>query len=275
MKPARFEYLRAHSVEEAVKALADAGDEGKILAGGQSLTPMLALRMARPELVVDINRISSLSTMDFDGGVFRIGALVRHARLAEQHDFPLLAEAARWIGHTAIRTRGTLGGSLAHADPAAELPVVAVALDATVYITGPGGERTCSARELFAAPLETTLAEDELITAVDLPNPSRWGFAELSRRHGDFGLVTVVAAEVDGHWRISVGGVAGVPHRATEAESILDCAAMSTDAIARAAAAAAADLDPASDIHASGEYRRAMTEELTRRALTSSAKGAA
>ena len=130
MKAAPFEYIRANSVGEAVRALADAGGDGKIIAGGQSLLPVLALRMARPRLLIDINRIPGMSTVTrVDGGV-RVGALVRHSRLVEQAQHPLLSEAVRWIGHTAIRSRGTSGGSIAHADPAAELPVVAAALDA-------------------------------------------------------------------------------------------------------------------------------------------------
>ncbi|HYZ55358.1 MAG TPA: FAD binding domain-containing protein [Streptosporangiaceae bacterium] len=264
MKPAPFDYLRAHSVGEAVRALADADGDGKIIAGGQSLMPVLALRMARPRLLVDINRIPGLSTIiPVDGGV-RLGALVRHARLAEQTAHPLLAEAARWIGHTAIRSRGTSGGSIAHADPAAELPVVAAALEATIHIAGPGGPRATTAAELFAGPLETTLAEDEMIIAIEFPTPQRWGFAEFSRRHGDFGLVTVVAAEAAGRWRIAIGGVGGVPIRPAEAEHLLNEGAP----IDQVAAAAAGEINPSSDIHAPAEYRRAMTREFVRRALT-------
>jgi aerobic carbon-monoxide dehydrogenase medium subunit len=271
MKPAPFDYLRAPSVGEAVRALADADGEAKIIAGGQSLMPVLALRLARPGLLVDINRIPGLSTITpVDGGI-QVGALVRHARLAEQAAHPLLAEAARWIGHAAIRSRGTTGGSIAHADPAAELPVVATALDATIHIAGPDGPRAATAAELFAGSLETTLAEDEMITAVDFPVPQRWGFAELSRRHGDFGLVTVVAAEVAGRWRIAIGGVAGVPVRPAEAEHLLTEGAP----IGQVAAAAAAETNPPSDIHAPAGYRRAMTEEFVRRALAQHTEQAA
>lgn len=267
MKPAPFAYLRAQSVEEAVRALAEADGDGKIIAGGQSLMPLLALRLARPELVVDVNRIPDMAGIEAVDGAVRLGALVRHARLATQTDHPLLAEAARWIGHTAIRTRGTVGGSIAHADPAAELPVVAAALDAAVHITGPGGTRTVPAGELFTGPLETTLDEDEMITAIDMPLPQRWGFAEFARRHGDFGLVTVVAAEVAGRWRLAIGGVGGVPVRPDEAEDLLNDGAPAE----RVAAAAAAGIDPGSDIHAPAAYRRALTEEFVRRAVTEGA----
>jgi carbon-monoxide dehydrogenase medium subunit len=270
LKAAPFEYLLASTVGEAVSALAESGGEGKILAGGQSLVPLLALRMARPQLLVDINRIPGLDDMspnDGPGSAFRVGALTRHSRLADQSHHPLLAAAARFIGHPAIRTRGTAGGSLAHADPVAELPVAAVALDAVVQVSGPGGHREVAAADLYAGMFQTTLAEDEMITAIDWPVPSRWGFSELARRHGDFGLVTVVAAEVAGRWQVAVGGVAGTVHRAVGAEAVLSDASAGGPAITRAAAAAAAGVEPTGDIHGSAAYRRALTGELTRRAL--------
>lgn len=271
MKPPPFDYHRATSVRDAVQALADAHGDAKIIAGGQSLVPVLALRMARPKVLVDINRIPGLSTIvPVDGGV-RIGALVRHARLAEQTAHPMLAEAARWIGHPAIRSRGTSGGSIAHADPAAELPVVAAALEATIHLAGPRGTRTSSATDFCVGALETTLAEDEMITAIDMPLPQRWGFAEFSRRHGDFGLVTVAAAEVGGHWRIAIGGVGGVPIRVKEAEQLHDSGAP----LEQVTAAAVAAISPGSDIHASAEYRCAMTAEFVRRALVQEKERAA
>lgn len=279
MKPAPFDYLRAHSVDEAVRALADADGDAKIIAGGQSLTPVLAMRMAHPALLVDINRIPGLSDISEVDGVLRVGALARHARLAEQRAHPLLAGAAGWIGHTAIRSRGTAGGSMAHADPAAEIPVVAAALGATVHIAGPEGERETGTGELFSGVLQTTLGDDEMITSVDLPIPERWGFAELSRRHGDFGLVVVAVAEVAGRWRVAIGGVDGVPYRADAAEALLTDGPITTDTLDSAAAAAASGLSPASDVHAGAGYRQAMAEEFTRRALRQAtgarAKGAA
>lgn len=271
MKAAPFDYIRANSVGEAVRALAEARGEGKVIAGGQSLLPVLALRMARPRLLIDINRIPGLSAVTPVAGGVRVGALVRHSRLVEQPQHPLLSEAARWIGHTAIRSRGTSGGSIAHADPAAELPVVAAALEAVIHIAGPDGTRTCPASEFFAGALENSLAEYEIITAVDFPQPERWGFAEFSRRHGDFGLVTVVSAQVGGRWRVALGGVGAVPFRPREAEQLLNDVA----SVERVAAAAAAAIEPSSDIHASAEYRKAMVEEFTRRALTAESKGAA
>jgi aerobic carbon-monoxide dehydrogenase medium subunit len=266
MKPAPFDYLRAGSVDEAVRALADADGDAKILAGGQSLMPVLALRMARPRLIVDINRIPGLSTIAHLPDSMRVGALVRHSRLVEQPHHPLLAEAAKWIGHTAIRSRGTIGGSIAHADPAAELPVVAAVLEATIHIAGGNGLRSVTAADFFTGALETTLGDDEIITGVDMPRPTRWGFAEFARRHGDFGLVTVAAAEVVGRWRLAIGGVGRVPVRPREAEELLNTGAL-VDEIAAAAAAA---IDPTSDIHGSGDYRRAVTREFTHRAVNQS-----
>jgi carbon-monoxide dehydrogenase medium subunit len=268
VKPAPFDYLLASSVAEAVQALTAADGEGKILAGGQSLAPLMALRMARPSLLVDVNRIPGLGGITrADASTVRVGVLTRHSALAEQHAHPLLAEAARWIGHTAIRSRGTAGGSVAHADPAAELPVVAAALEAVALVAGPRGSREITAGELFAGPFETTLEEDEMITSLDFPVPDRWGFAELSRRHGDFGLVTVVAAEVAGRVRIAVGGVSGVPYRAAEAEALLADATLTAASINEAARLTAAGISPADDLHATADYRRAMTAEHTRRAL--------
>ena len=205
MKAASFEYCRPSSAAEAVAALSQAAGAGKILAGGQSLVPVLAMRLGRPDLLVDVNRIPGLDEITAHDGSVRVGALVRHRDLMDQTVSPLLAEAASWIGHSAIRTRGTCGGSIAHADPSAELPVVAAALNARVRVMGTGGTRTVIAEELFVGPLETSLGDDEMIVAVDFPIPSRWGFAEWARRHGDFGLVTVVVAVCPGWTDADVG----------------------------------------------------------------------
>lgn len=302
LKPPPFDYVRADSVANAVGALRGAAGDAKIIAGGQSLVPMMALRVARPSLLVDINRIPGLAGIGPAGDgpaeegpageapagdrAVRVGALTRHCDLARQRDHPLLAEAACVIGHPAIRSRGTVGGSIAHADPAAELPVVAAALDAVAHIAGPRpspggtgpGAGACSSRdiaaaELYLGPLETVLADDELITSVTFPVPRRWGFAEFARRRGDFALVTVVAAEAGGRIRIAAGGVGGVPYRATEAEAVLAGAVppggpVAPEVIDRAAASAGAEVPASGDLHGSAEFRRAMAAELTRRALT-------
>ncbi len=285
MKCAPFDYVRPGSVEEAVAALAAADGEGKILAGGQSLVPVMALRMARPAVLVDVNRIPGLDGVDEGGGGggVQVGALTRHRTLAAQDAHPLLAEAARWIGHGAIRARGTAGGSLAHADPAAELPAVAVATGATVTVAGPAGRRTVAAEDLFVSALVTTLADDEMIVSVRFPRPARWGFAEFARRHGDFALVTAVVAEVGGGTaggtavggtaggtvRIALGGVAPVPVRAGGAEGVL----AEGGGAAATARAAAAELAPTADLHGSGPFRRAVAGELVRRALAQAGIG--
>ncbi|HEX4252180.1 MAG TPA: FAD binding domain-containing protein [Pseudonocardia sp.] len=271
MKAAPFEYVRPASVDETVAALtSDAeGAEIKILAGGQSLVPLLALRMARPSVLVDINRVAELTGFAHYDGAVEVGALTRHRALADQTEHPLLAEAARWIGHPAIRSRGTAAGSLAHADPSAELPVVAVACGAVVTVIGPAGSRRVPAGELFLGPLMSALDEDELITSVSFPVPARWGFAEFARRHGDFALVSVAVAEVAGEVSIALGGVGGVPVRAVAGERVL-AGGGSLDEVA---AAVRAELRPTGDLHGSADYRRALAGELVRRALEQAGLG--
>jgi carbon-monoxide dehydrogenase medium subunit len=272
MKPAPFDYVRPDSVEQAVGQLAAAEGDGKIIAGGQSLMPVLALRLAQPGLLIDINRIPGLAAIRPSAeGDLRVGALTRHRSLAAQRHHPLLAEAARWIGHAAIRTRGTLGGSLAHADPAAELCVVAAAADALALVAGPAGRRTIGINDLFTGALQTSLEDDELIEAVDFPGLGRWGFAEFARRHGDFGLVIAAAAEVRGRMRLALGGVATAPVRPAAAEALLAAGPLSNSRIAAAAVAAAAEIDPAGDIHATAGYRRQLTKVLVTRALSQAA----
>ena len=276
MKPAPFEYVRPATVDETVAALASGADgaEIKILAGGQSLVPLLALRMARPAVLVDINRVAELSGFGRCPGPagaasVEVGALTRHRVLAEQTEHPLLAEAARWIGHPAIRSRGTAAGSLAHADPAAELPVVAVACGAVATVVGPSGVRRVPAGELFLGPLMSALDEDELITSVSFPVPARWGFAEFARRHGDFALVSVAVAEVAGEVSIALGGVGGVPVRSVAGEQVLARGGSVDEVVA----AVRAELRPTGDLHASADYRRALAGELVRRALDQAGLG--
>ncbi len=281
MKPATFDYVRPTTVEEAVAALAAAGGEAKPLAGGQSLVALMNLRLARPAVVVDLGRVAGLSTIETAGDELTIGAMVRHRRLVEdplvRRHAPLLAEAARHIGHGAIRNRGTIGGSLAHADPAAELPVVCSALDAEVTVAGPNGaRRRVPVTQLFTGPLSTALAEDELLVAVHVHRDHGardWGFAEIARRHGDFALVLAAATvTVDGDGRcfqaaIAVGGVAPTPLRLGEAARVLIGTRLDDEAIEAAAEATAAQIRPGDDLHASAAYRRAMAAELVRRAL--------
>ncbi|MEU6135184.1 FAD binding domain-containing protein [Nocardioides sp. NPDC047086] len=276
MKPAPFDYIRAESVASCIQSLADASGDGKIIAGGQSLAPVLAMRLSRPSVLVDINRIPGLGAMERHDDSLSLGPLVRHADLVEQRHSLLLAEAGRWIGHPAIRSRGTLGGSISHSDPSAEWPVVASALEAMMTVAGPAGKRKVHASEFFLGALEPDLEPDEMLVGIEMPIPQTWGFAELSRRHGDFGLVTVVTALVEDRWRIAIGGIGAVPLRAEESEAILGDR-RDDEAVRQAARAAGAAVEPGDDIHASKEYRAAMVEEFTHRsivqALSASAAG--
>jgi 2-furoyl-CoA dehydrogenase FAD binding subunit len=197
VKPAPFAYVRPATVDDVVAELA--ADAAKVLAGGQSLVPVLAMRLARPATLVDINAVAGLDLVRAADGRLRVGATVRQRRV-EQHDVsgrvPLLARALPWVGHRELRSRGTVCGSLAHADPAAELPAVAACLGATVEIAGPSGRREVSARELFTAAMTTQVADDELLVSVGFPTAQvgeGFGFAEVARRHGDFALAGVVA----------------------------------------------------------------------------------
>jgi len=278
MKPPPFEYHAAASVEEAVGLLAEHGDEAKVLAGGQSLVPLLALRLARPAHLIDINGVGDLGSVA-NGSGLTLGALVRH-RVAERSEVvrranPLFADALGLIGHVAIRNRGTVGGSVAHADPAAELPTVLVALDGEVEVRSGRGTRRVAARDLFEGFLTTSLAADELLTAVRCPAwaaGTGWSYQEFSRRSGDFAVAgTAVTLRVEGgtiaEARIALSGVSATPVRATEAEKALAGQRPSADAWAAAAAAAAAGVDPPSDVHGTAAYRRHLVGSLVRRAL--------
>ena len=274
MKPAPFRYARPATAAEAVALLAASPGDTKLLAGGQSLVPLLNMRLVRPAVLVDLNGARELERIEPapDGGVV-LGALVRHADLAAaplvRERVPLLAEAARLVGHTAIRNRGTLGGSLAHADPAAELPAALLALDASLGLLGPRGMRRVAAADFFRGLLITALAEDELLAEVTVPAaPPGWGFVEIARRPGDFALAGV-AVSLDGkaHARVVGFGVADRPLRRRAAEALVSAAPGDAATPARAGAAAAADCDPATDVHASAEYRRHLATVLTEDAL--------
>jgi len=279
MKPAPFSYHRARSADEAVSLLAELGDDAKLLAGGQSLVAMMNFRLARPAALVDISRLDELRYVRAAGGGMRIGALALHRDLERLADpgllagFGLLPRAARYIGHYAIRAAGTFGGSIAHADPAAEWCMAALLFDAEIVARGPGGERVIGAGEFFTGFLETELRPDEMIVEVRLPGP-RPGTAicEFAQRHGDFAIVAVAAAvEREGgacrDARIVLGGVGGTVQRATGAEAALIGSSLDDDEIEAAAREAAAGTDPPGDIHGSAEYRRHLVRVLTARAL--------
>ena len=234
MKPPAFDYIAADSIAMAVAALAQAGDDAKIIAGGQSLVPMLNFRMLRPSILVDINRIAGLDAIEETSGAIRVGALTRHYQLETSplvaRHLPVLSCAMTHVAHLAIRNRGTIGGSLAHADPAAELPMMALLLDAELRVASASGERTVAARDFFLGALTVDLASGEIITEVVLPKlPPRtgWGFEEVARRHGDFALAAVAATlTVSGgaieQARIALTGVGPTALRATRSRRPAD-----------------------------------------------------
>jgi len=273
-----FEHVAVGTVEEAVGLLAEHREEAKLLAGGQSLVPLLNYRLARPRVVVDINRLP-LDGIQATDGRLRLGALVRHATLEESPEIarlcPVLAEAARLIGNVRVRTLGTLGGSLAHADPAAELPMAMVALDARLTLQGPGGRRTMAAGEFFTGYLTTALGHDELLAEVELPVTRGMGHAveEFARRAGDFAIVAVTAlVGLDRRGRVeearlAFAGVGPTPVRVTAAEDLLRGQEPTADRLAEAARAAQEALDPESDAFVSAAYRRHLAGVLARRAL--------
>jgi carbon-monoxide dehydrogenase medium subunit len=286
---ATFEYRAPTSVQEAVELLASNGDDAKVLAGGQSLVPLINLGLAHPDLLVDVNGIPGLDGIQEVNGSLAVGALVRHAA-AEQSEAlrrscPLLARAIPLIGDRQVRNRGTIGGSLSHADPVAELPTVAVCLDAKMRIDGPSGSRDVPASEFFVTYLTTALEPADLLTAAwfpVLPTGTGVSFQELVRRKGDFAIVAAAAAvelAADGTVRkanLALAGVAQTPIRATPAEEALRGEKPSPELFRHAAAAAARanNLDPQSDVMASADYRRAMAEVYARRALAEAAEQA-
>jgi CO/xanthine dehydrogenase FAD-binding subunit len=279
VKAPPFAYARAESLDDALALLADGGEDAKLLAGGQSLVPLLAYRLARPSHLVDIDGVAGLDGIAAAGDTLELGALVRHARLERAElagAWGLLAEAAGHVGHLPIRTRGTLGGSLAHADPSAELPVAVLALDGRIVATSTRGEREIEATAFFAGPFTTSLAPDEALRAVRMPAPpgrSAGAFAEFAIRAGDFALAAAaVAVAVDDAgrvaWgRVALGGVDATPVRAPDAERELAGAALTDETIRAAATAAAAGCNPFDDHVADAAYRRELVAVLVRDAL--------
>lgn len=286
MKPAPFVYYRPDTLEECVELFARFGDEANALAGGQSLVPMMNLRLAQPSALIDITGVPELAGIgDGSGaGTLDIGATTRQSEAMTSSDIlrrtPLLSEALHHVGHAANRNRGTIGGSAAHADPAAELPAVLLALDAELVVRGPKGQRVIAADAFFRFYFTTALEADEMLCAVRIPAPAPdrgrqvWGFLEVARRRGDFALVGVALAVNEDDTgcvasaRIALFGVADRPVRATDAEVLLVGGRLDDPALQREVGErVSSDLDPASDRHASGIYRREVAGVLVRRTL--------
>ncbi|WP_420966025.1 FAD binding domain-containing protein [Bradyrhizobium sp. B120] len=284
MKPPAFEYAAPSTLAEAVSLLASRNGNAKVISGGQSLMPMLAYRLAAPELLVDLRHLKDLAAIRIEADGVRLGAKVRWCdiendrRLAVSH--PLLAEAIKHVAHYQIRNRGTVGGSVAHADPSAEMPGVALTCDARMTIVGPAGTRVEAAADFFTGPLETSLEPDEILTEVHLPAwpaERRWAFLEFARRKGDFAMAGVALHyDLDGGGHITdahIGaiGIADRPIRLAEAEAVLNGNQVTDKLIAMASAKARQTVDPPSDIHAPGAYRAALVATLLSRGLKKSA----
>lgn len=273
MKPPPFAYLRPVEIDAAVDALATYGDEAKPLAGGQSLLPMMNFRLARPAILIDLERIPGLDRIHAEDETLEVGAMARQAEVGRSAEVrrhvPLVGDALRHVGHHQIRTRGTIGGSLAHADPAAELPAVALLLDAEMRARGPDGQRVIAAERFFEGPFTTALADDELLVSVRFPlgTADASAFEEISRRSGDFAIVGVVGSRVADQVRLVGFGLGWVPLRLRAAEGVLSGAALSEATIATAAEAAQAEAEPMSDVHADADYRRDALGTLVRRVV--------
>jgi carbon-monoxide dehydrogenase medium subunit len=279
MKLPPFEYEAPTTVAEAIDLLAEHLDEASVLAGGQSLIPLLALRLARPEVLIDINGIAELSGVSAANGGVTIGAMTREYVAEESKviadTVPLLAAALPLIGHEAIRSRGTIGGSLAHADAAAELPAVARALDAEFSVRGPSGERVIPAAQWFEGYLTTARRPDELLVEIRFPTSGPGtgvSFQEIARRHGDFAIVglatsLVLSGGVISEARLAFAGVSDVPVRAAAAEDLLTGERPSAELFAEAARRATSDIDPPADLHGSADYRKTVAAAVMRRGL--------
>lgn len=279
MKPAPFEYHRAYTPGEVVEMLTELGEDAKILAGGQSLAPMMNFRLARPSALVDVNTVAGLDYIRREGDELCVGALTRHRTLETstaddvRDGFALLPRAARWIGHYPIRSRGTVGGSIAHSDPTAEWCLLARLYDAKVVVLGPGGTRTVSSEDWFTGFLTTSGEPNEMVVETRFGRPRAHGaLTEYARRRGDFAIAAAAVAYdvVDGRCRdvsVVLGGVASEPLRLPEAEAIVEGAAPTADTWVEAANSAAAAIRPGSDLNGDDNYRRHLVNTLTRRAF--------
>jgi carbon-monoxide dehydrogenase medium subunit len=275
MIPAEFDYAVAESVDDAIRLLGEGGDDAKLLAGGHSLLPLMKLRFAAPSLLVDIGRISALRGVETGDDSFRIGALTRHADLQERDDMGLIAAAAKQIADQQVRNRGTIGGSLVNGDSAADLPAVLLALEGSVVVRGPGGEREIAAADLFEGYLSTAVKPGEVLTEVRIPALAGYGYGyeKFNRRSEDWAMVGVCALvkSVDGvceDVRVGLTHMGSTPLRATATEDALRGQPLDEENIAAAAALAAQGTDPLADLNATPDYKRHLARVLTKRALT-------
>ena len=283
MKLPDFDYHSPTSLDEAIALMAT--PNARVLAGGQSLLPIMAFRLAAPSALVDLRKIKGLDQIEITQDTIHLGPMVRW-RDVERHEglaaaLPMLTQAMEHVAHYQIRNRGTVGGSLAHADPAAEFPGIAVTCDARIHLAGASGQRVVAADDLFVGPLETCLQDGEIITSIELPRwpqARRWAFEEFSQRRGDFALAGVALFyDVDGEQHaqnvhIGVIGATDRPRRLPGAEAALNGQALSEEVIAKACAAVSAEVDPPSDIHGSAAYRRSLVGTLLQRALVKASR---
>jgi aerobic carbon-monoxide dehydrogenase medium subunit len=277
--PAEFDYVAPSSLDEALQALASGGEDAKLIAGGHSLLPLMKLRFAAPSLLVDLKNVPGLAGIERDGDGWRIGAMTRHAAVAAEQGLGLLAAAASTIADPQVRNRGTIGGSIAHGDPASDMPALMMAVEATIVVQGPSGERTIPALEFFQDYLTTAVGDDEVLTEIRVPSLDGfgWGYHKFNRRQEDWAMVAVgalVRKGADGNAadvRIGLTHMGSTALRATAAEDALRGQPLSTEAIAGAAAHAADGTEPPTDLNASAEYKRHLATVLCRRALTDAA----
>ncbi len=288
MKAAPFEYVRPESLAEACALLEEHGPDAKLIAGGQSLVPMMAMRLARPAWLVDINRLEELKAISIDDNTLTIGAAVRQCVIERdsgaQANLPLLGRALKWVGHVQTRNRGTVGGSIVHADPSAEIPLVACVLDATLVLKDASATSEVQAREFFFAPMVTAIAPEQCLAEIRFPT---WGearvgcaFIEVSIRHGDFALVSAcaqVALDEEGRCiraALGIGGASPFPHALPEVGEMLVGRKLDELAIVEAAGAAADLIDADGDLHATADYRRHLARVTAARALASAVEDA-
>jgi carbon-monoxide dehydrogenase medium subunit len=279
MIPAEFDYTAPDTLDEAIKALAEGGEDAKLLAGGHSLLPLMKLRLAAPSLLVDLRKVPGLHGIQREDGTWRIGALTRHADLEHTPDLGVVSTAAATIADPQVRNRGTIGGSLAHGDPASDLPAVMLICDATVTLQGAGGtQRSVAANDLFRNYLETAVEPAEVLTEVRMPAFDGWGYSyqKFNRRSEDWAMVAVSAlvkqtGDVCEDVRVGLTNMSSVPLRAGAVEDALRGQPLNAESIARAAEEAAEGADPPADLNASADYKRHLARVLCRRALEQAA----